>query len=497
MILRCAPVRVGSTAIGIALFSTVAIGAPDRPTSESIVSIEGRTTGEALGNSVAAGDFDGDGFGDLAVGAQFAGSIGAGQVHVHFGPDGSRSATVEGEVAGDQFGFSIGNAGDVNGDGVDDLVVGANLNDAGGPNAGRAYVYSIATDELLYTFTGHTAPSEFGWSVNGAGDFNKDGFDDVIIGALTSSVGAAHGGSAYVHSGKDGSVLMSFHASQPEELMGWRVTAAGDINIDGFDDVAVSSPRFDGDEIDVGRISIYSGITGNLLRTIEGESFDDVLGFGLACIGDANRDGFPDIAAGSAFNSDAGMHAGRVVIFSGATGTELVSFYGEAPGDKFGASVAYGGDLDGDLFPDIIVGAPGNDADPDSPIDHTGRVYSISILRNEVLSTVTGTGETDWLGWSCAGGADFNRDGLDDLFLGAPLASRDLPLVGAAHVLLTKDERAGCISDLNGDGLVNGADLAALLSAWGTSGGDLTGDTRTNGADLAHLLGAWGSDCGL
>ncbi len=469
--------------------------APDRPTSDAVLNVGGAIVGEAFGNSVTAGDFDGDGFGDLAVGSQFAGPNNAGRAYVYFGPDGSRSTFFDGEVTGDQFGFCVGNAGDMNFDGADELVVGANLNDAGGDDAGRAYVFNVVSGERLHTLTGLTAPSEFGWSVNGAGDINRDGQDDIIVGALTSSVGAPAAGSAYVFSGANGELLHSFHGTQPDELFGWRVVCIGDLNGDIFEDIAVSAPRFDGPQIDSGRVTVFSGVDGSVLRKLNGLEFDELFGFGLTNLGDVDGDLVPDIAVGAAFNGEAGTHAGRVAVISGATGSEITAFTGEAVADKFGANVARGGDIDGDGVPDLIVGAPGNDADPAAPIDHTGRAYAISIARNEIIGTVTGTNEMDWLGWACAGGEDFDADGLCDMFLGAPLASRDIPLAGRAFVVLSEPVLAPCPADFNGDGVVNGSDLATLLGNWGGAATDLTDDGVTDGADLAALLAVWQTNC--
>ena len=115
--------------------------------------------------------------------------------------------TFTGEAAYDRFGFSVSGAGDVNNDGYSDLIVGAVWNDAGGSSAGRAYVYSGQTGGLLYTFTGEAADDRFGVSVSGAGDVNNDGYDDLIVGANWNVAGGNNAGRAYVYSGQTGGLL--------------------------------------------------------------------------------------------------------------------------------------------------------------------------------------------------------------------------------------------------------------------------------------------------
>jgi len=177
-----------------------------------------------------------------------------------------------GEAAGDWLGLSVSGAGDVNNDGFDDLIVGAPYNDAGGTNAGRAYVYSGETGAVLWTFTGEAAGDEFGTSVSGAGDVNNDGLGDLIVGAPENDAAGFDDGRAYVYSGQTGAVLFTFTGETDYDYFGWSVSGAGDVNNDGWDDLIVGAWESDAGGGDAGRAYVYSGQTGGLLWTFTGEA---------------------------------------------------------------------------------------------------------------------------------------------------------------------------------------------------------------------------------
>ena len=139
--------------------------------------------------------------------------------------------TFTGAAVFDNFGLSVSGAGDVNNDGYSDLIVGAYGNDAGGSNAGRAYVYSGQTGGLLYTFTGEAAGDEFGRSVSGAGDVNNDGYADLIVGAPSTEY-EGYPGQAYVYSGQTGALLYTFTGEAAGDLFGTSVSGAGDVKND-------------------------------------------------------------------------------------------------------------------------------------------------------------------------------------------------------------------------------------------------------------------------
>ncbi|KPL04056.1 MAG: hypothetical protein AMJ90_02025, partial [candidate division Zixibacteria bacterium SM23_73_2] len=309
-----------------------------------------------------AGDVYGDGYDDLIIGARFndVGGDNAGRAYVYSGKTGGLLYTLTGEAAGDNFGVSVSGAGDVDNDGYFDLIVGANGNDAGGSSAGRAYVYSGQTGGLLYTFTGEAQYDYFGHSVSGAGDVDNDGHFDLIVGAYINDAGGSDAGRAYVYSGQTGGLLYTFTGEAANDYFGYSVSGAGDVNGDGYFDLIVGANGNDAGGSDAGRAYVYSGQTGNLLYTFTGEAVGDNFGISVSRAGDVDGDGYSDLIVGAYFAG--GNVAGRAYVYSGQTGDFLYTFPGEAAGDYFGCSVSGAGDLDNDGYFDLIVGAWRNDA---------------------------------------------------------------------------------------------------------------------------------------
>ena len=374
---------------------------------------------EYLGFSVSgAGDVNNDGFDDLIVGAYSGEDCESrtGRAYVYSGQSGVLLYTFTGEAAGDIFGLSVSGAGDVNNDGFDDLIVGAYLNDAGGSNAGRAYVYSGQSGALLYTFTGEAADDRFGWSISCAGDVNKDGFDDLIVGASLNDAGGFRVGRAYVYSGQSGVLLYTFTGEAEEDGFGVSVSGAGDVNKDGFDDLIVGASLNDAGGSRAGRAYVYSGQSGTLLHTFTGDAAADRF-HSVSGAGDVNNDGFDDLIVGAyGINAD-GSYVGRAYVFSGQSGDTVYVFTGEASHDFFGGSIASAGDVDNDGFDDLIVGAFGNDA---GGLD-AGRAYVYSGQSGTLLHTFTGEVALYRFGVSVSGAGDVNNDGFDDLIVGGYL----------------------------------------------------------------------------
>ena len=320
----------------------------------------GEAAEDRFGRSVSGtGDVNNDGFDDLIVRA-FLHDVGwkdVGQAYVYSGQSGAMLYTFSGEALEDWFGQSVSGAGDVNNDGFNDLIVGAPRNNAGGSTAGRAYVYSGQDGVLLYTFTGNEMAERLGESVSSAGDVNNDGFDDLIVGARLNDAGGKNAGRAYVFSGQTGDKIYTFTGEAVGDWFGISVSGAGDVNNDGFDDLIVGAIFNDAGGFDAGRAYIYSGQSGALLYTFTGEAAQDGFGVGVSGAGDVNNDGFDDLIVGAFHNSTGGASAGRAYVYSGKSGALLYTFTGEGPQDWFGNSVSGAGDVNNDGSDDLIVGS--------------------------------------------------------------------------------------------------------------------------------------------
>src|SRR3990172_601415 len=294
----------------------------------------------------------------------------------------------DGAAQNDRLGYWVAGAGDVNGDGVPDYIIGAPYADPGGiSSSGCAYVYSGASGALLYQKNGTLVNEVLGASVAGAGDVNGDGRDDFIIGTKTQ---------AYVYSGATGNLVYQKGGGGP-------VAGAGDVNGDGRADFIISNSS---------QSYVYSGSTGSLLYQKSG-------GSSVAGIGDINGDGRADFLIGDQ-NADPGFtNGGSAYVYSGATGSLLYQKNGAADYDLFGSSAAGAGDVNGDGKPDFIIGARTATV---GGLISAGAAYVYSGATGALLYRVNGSGAYDNLGCSVAGVGDLNGDGGSEFIVGALLA---------------------------------------------------------------------------
>ncbi len=385
----------------------------------SDVTMTGENFNDGLGFAVSsAGDVNGDGYSDLIVGAPGINSN-TGIAYIYYGGavmNNIADITLTGEAAGNRFGVSISSAGDVNGDGYSDVIVGA---DGYNLNTGRAYIYfggvlmnSIA-DVIL---NGETQSSFFGLPVSGAGDVNGDGFSDVIVGVPNHS---SWTGRAYIYFGgatmnNVADVTMTGETANNE--FGSTVSCAGDLNGDGYDDVIVGAPLYSSG---TGRAyAYYGGVSMNSIAdvTMTGEGVYNYFGWSVSSAGDVNGDGFSDVIIGAdGYSSD----TGRVYIFWGGASMNNISdvtITGEIQFGRFGGRVSSALDANGDGFSDVIVGAFGGGIN-----NNAGRAYILyggAVMDSIADVTLTGEAANNYFGSALSAG-DVNGDGYSDVIVGA------------------------------------------------------------------------------
>ncbi len=455
--------------------------------------LQGSVPDEAFGFSVASGrDVNNDGYDDFVIGVLnnlLPGGSNTGAILVYSGRDSSILRTIEGEAFALGHGYSVALA-DVNNDGFADIVAGRPFDDTTANNAGAVRVYSGADGAVLHDWYGLLANDQFGFAVAAAGDVNNDGFDDVIVNAPFADPNGGTSGQVRVFSGADGSVLYTMDGEHAGHSFGFAIAAAGDMNNDGFDDLLIGSPgaRFNG--MGFGSAELYSGFDGSLLRTYFAPEPGQQYGGAIASAGDVNNDGVPDVIIGAV---GSGTDRGDAYVYSGATGFQLQQLEGTSNSSRFGRTVSTAGDVNDDGFADVMVGAPFTTSS-----SNPGRVVVFSGSDWSVLYTFVGGGDRGELfGQTIAYGGDLNGDSHPDLVLGAP-EEDGLP-GSVTVVLSDDGKAAPCPGDTNGDNIVNFADLNAVLAAFGQTGAGLAADLNDDGVvnftDLNEVLANFGATC--
>lgn len=405
----------------------------------------GVAAGDTYGSAVAAvGDVDADGTPDWAVGAptEDLAASDAGLVIVYSGATQAPLHTWRGTVAGERFGGALAGAGDVDGDGHDDVLVGSS-------GAGWAQVFSGDTGLVLHTLTAGGSGGSFGAAVAGGSDLSGDGVPDLLVGEHKHSGGGLDRGRVHVFNGATGLSLRTHNGTFDFGELGRAVAFLGDLDGDGLAEYAAGAPGT-GTSSGESEVCAYDGASGVSLWTDHEDNTAEMYGFALASIADLNGDGVRDLLAGAPQDPGVGCGPcngkGFVRAVDGLSGgliyqkdNQSGSFVG------YGWSIAVVGDLDGNGFEDFASSRPGTEG-------CTGFGISIRIRDGEtgaLLLTVNPPAGADSFGASLAF-ADVNGDGLEDLLCGSPCSDLNGVSSGAVYAFTAvRRATAYCEAQLN------------------------------------------------
>ncbi|PTQ83589.1 beta strand repeat-containing protein [Nitrosomonas ureae] len=514
----------------------------------------------------SAGDVNGDGLDDLILGRHFGGAYyNSGSSYVVLGKtdgfdatlnlsdlDGGNGFRLDGAAAYDYSGFSVSNAGDINGDGFDDVIIGAYGADPNGNSSGSSYVVFGKSSGFDATMNLSVLDGSNGFRLDGgsvvtnAGDVNGDGFDDVMIGGSRIDANGDRSGTGYIVFGKSSGFEATMNLSVLDGSNGFRldggvgsISNAGDVNGDGFADLIIGDSAADlngrnsgssyvvfGKSSGFDAVMNLSALDGSNGFRLDGATINDLSGRSVSSAGDVNDDGFDDLIIGAPLANPQGVLTGSsYVVFGRASGFDaamnlsdldgddngfridgpkLTAFDGAVYDRPFGGSVSGAGDMNGDGFDDLIVNAPnsssnGDDSGPgyvifgrseftDGGVDFPplpevrepmisinlssldgGNGFRLNVLDRYYLDAI-----------SLNSVGDMNGDGFDDMGIGLVFEK----YYGGSYVLFGKASGFDATVDLSGLDGKNGFAMGGRNQSFVEGVGDINGD----GFDDATLI---------
>ncbi|HVS18761.1 MAG TPA: VCBS repeat-containing protein, partial [Planctomycetota bacterium] len=433
--------------------------------SQSLLEWKGVAPNQRLGSVVeTVPDVDGDGVEDVLVASPFLAYAGfqSGAVGLHSGVGGGLLLTVGGDAPGDHAGWSVVGLEDIDGDGLGDFAVGAIDADTPEAGAGRVRVHSGAGGAVLFEWTGNATSDGFGGTLASAGDVDGDGVLDVLVGAWRADV---QRGRVEVRSGASGALIRQHLGNGPLDRLGHSLCGLGDLDGDGLADYALGATQ---EGVGPGYVLVVSGSNGVLIHGLSGTTPMEAFGASVCALGDVNGDGVGDLAVGAVFAEVEGNTRGRVDAFSGASGARLWSHGGSGLQSQHGFALAGGRDLDGDGTPDLVVGTIFGGG-------WRGRVTRHDGASGVALGQWIGSGVSDRFGWSVALIEDLDGDGHPDVLVGAPRQDLNVSDEGVARVLSSS---GGCESFRYCEAKLSLAGCEAAIGSTGSPSLSGAGDLR-------------------
>lgn len=440
----------------------------------------------------SAGDVNSDGYSDIVIGAPHFNGKGA--VFVYNGDSGGPSTIANNSILfsqnGTQFGYSVSSAGDVNGDNYGDIVVGAPFYTNGETNEGATFVYygssSGPSSTSDWSFETDKLNAFGGYKVASAGDVNRDGYSDLLIGVFNYENGESGEGAAFAFHGSQTGLSLtpdwSAEGNQIDANFGISIALAGDVNGDGFSDAVIGSSYYDNDQVNEGTVFVYHGSSSGLSLTpnwmTEGNQDNALFGNSVSSVGDINGDGFSDVLIGAKEYDNGENDEGRIFLYLGSpTGLPIITNWTDERDQidsEFGTNISSAGDVNGDGYSDFIVSSP-----IWSTIqDNAGKVFIYHGSADGIPALkikFNGSQINEQFGFSIASAGDVNGDGYSDIIIGSPFFSNGESEEGKAFIYYG-NEGAGFTNRI----LQSQPGSTNLVSAGGKTGID--GEVR-----LAHL----------